>query len=171
MIHMSSARWLGRSALLLLLVFTPALIAPVAAHPPDSTNALQGFVPDSIALDSQVVFVDFWASWCIPCRHSFPWLQSLYSEYHVRGLQVIGISVDKDHRAALRFLAEHPVSFPVLFDSTGALAKKFDLAAMPTSFLYGRDGRLALRREGFHEEEVPVVDSAVTTLLGEAKLK
>jgi cytochrome c biogenesis protein CcmG/thiol:disulfide interchange protein DsbE len=143
-------------------------VAGAAKSPPDSLAVLRAALPDSVALDSQVVYLDFWASWCVPCRQSFPWMQALYDSYRTRGLQIVAVSVDKDHRAALKFLSEHRVAFPIVFDSTGALAKKYGLGVMPTSFLYGRDGRLAMRHEGFQSDRVGDVDSALVALIKRA---
>ena len=105
------------------------------------------------ALRGKVVYVDFWASWCGPCRSSFPWMAQLAKSYHERGFEVVAVNLDKDRALADAFLAEHlaksPEGFTVAFDPAGRTAGSYQVAAMPTSFVIGRDGRVLLRHAGF----------------------
>jgi thiol-disulfide isomerase/thioredoxin len=135
---------------LLVLTLLPITISAKGAI--DSVNIVQKALPDSLSLKGKVVYVDFWASWCAPCRQSFPWLQGLYERYHIKGLEIVAVNVDKDHNAALKFLQDHPVGFTVVYDSTGALAEQFKLEAMPSSFVYDRDGHLVAHHLGFVKE-------------------
>ena len=163
-----------RATRIFLLIPTIVLSGAIAAHaekPPDSPDFIQQILPDSTSLQGKVVYIDFWASWCVPCRHSFPWMQELYREYHGRGFEIIAVNVDKDHAAALKFLKENPASFPIVFDSTGAIAKKYNLDAMPTSFIYGRTGKLETTHRGFKRDEVDGVDDTVLRLLREGETK
>jgi len=156
----------------LALLFLLAGAASVqAGNPPDSTDIIGSLLPDSLDLDGKVVYVDFWASWCAPCRQSFPWMQELYDRLRRRGLEIVAVSVDTDHSAALKFLKQADVTFPVLYDSTGTLAKQYGLEAMPTSFVYGRDGRLVATHRGFHKDEADSLEMAVVKLLGEGESK
>src|SRR5438445_7936601 len=88
----------------------------------------------------KVVLVDFWASWCVPCKTSFPALDSLYREYHARGVDVLAVNLDERRRDADAFLAERPHALTVLFDPKGASAQAFGVEGMPSSFLIDRDG-------------------------------
>jgi thiol-disulfide isomerase/thioredoxin len=97
----------------------------------------------------KVVYVDFWASWCAPCKKSFPWMQSMYDEYADQGLVIIAVNLDDDRRKAERFLAGADPSFLVRYDDGAGLAKHFELQAMPTSLVFDRRGRLVSRHEGF----------------------
>ena len=104
-------------------------------------------------LRGKVVYVDFWASWCGPCRSSFPWMAQLAERYQGRGFEVVAVNLDKDRTLAEAFLAEHlaktPEGFAVAFDPAGRTAGSYQVAAMPTSFVIGRDGRVLLRHAGF----------------------
>jgi thiol-disulfide isomerase/thioredoxin len=100
-------------------------------------------------LRGRVVYVDFWASWCVPCRASFPWLAKLNERYAARGLTIVAIDLDKDRAAADAFLAKYAAPFKVAFDAPGKTAEAFGVEAMPTSFLIGRDGRVLERHAGF----------------------
>jgi len=100
-------------------------------------------------LRGQVVVVDFWASWCAPCRRSIPWLNAMQAKYSDRGLVVIGVNVDKERRDAEKFLTETPAHFQILFDSQGQLPAKYGVAAMPSSFVFDRNGTLIAKHLGF----------------------
>ncbi len=165
---------LAKSALLsifILFILLGAAISTRAAGVPDSVNDLQTILPDTVSLRGKVVYVDFWASWCAPCQQSFPWMQKLYEKYHHQGLEIVAISVDKDHRSALEFLKDTKVTFPIVFDSTGDLAKQYKLETMPTSFIYDRNGRLVSRNRGFKQEETDSLDYTIFHLVNEGKAK
>lgn len=97
----------------------------------------------------KVVLLDFWASWCEPCRHSFPWLNAMQTKYADRGLVVIGVNVDRDRTAAERFLRDVPAQFQIVYDPAGALAARYDLPGMPVSYVIGPDGEIVARHVGF----------------------
>ncbi len=158
------------SALLILTLLSTA-ITTEAKQAPDSIDVVQSLVPDSLNLDGKVVYVDFWASWCGPCRLSFPWMQALYNKYHKSGFEIVAINVDKDHKAALDFMKDMQVSFPVVFDSTGGLAKRYALDAMPSSFVYGRDGRLVSTHQGFVRDKADSLDYDILQLLNKGRSK
>jgi cytochrome c biogenesis protein CcmG/thiol:disulfide interchange protein DsbE len=97
----------------------------------------------------KIVVVDFWASWCEPCRHSFPWLNAMQAKYAARGLVIIGVNVDRERAAADRFLRDVPANFQILYDPAGTLATRYDVPGMPTSFVIGPDGDIVGRHVGF----------------------
>jgi thiol-disulfide isomerase/thioredoxin len=101
----------------------------------------------------KVVVLDFWASWCKPCRQSIPWLNEMKSRYARDGLVVIGVNVDAEHADAERFMHVVPIDFDVVFDPDGALAKRFKLQGMPSSFVFDRAGKMVESRIGFREAQ------------------
>lgn len=136
--HSRHAR--GASGLRIALVVLAALACgPVRAAPPPELGELKG----------KVVWVDFWASWCVPCRRSFPWMNSMQQRYGAQGLQIIGVNLDDDRGAANKFLEETPASFMLKFDPGGVLARKFDVKAMPSSFLLDAAGNVLAKHSGF----------------------
>jgi cytochrome c biogenesis protein CcmG/thiol:disulfide interchange protein DsbE len=159
----------GRCSALVLFFLATVTVTSQAAGAPDSTTAIQARLPDSLSIEGKVVYVDFWASWCGPCRQSFPWMQALFSRYQKQGLEVVAVGVDKDHRKALDFLKDTKATFPVIFDSTGSLAKKYGLEAMPTSFVYGRNGRLVAVHQGFDADMTDSLEHVILQLLNEGK--
>lgn len=142
-----------------------------AAKVPQSIAVLDSLTADTTITQGKVVYVDFWASWCVPCRQSFPWMAELVREYGDRGLQVVAINVDKDHKAALGFLENAHSLLPIVYDPAGKLAKLYDLQVMPTSFVYGRDGILKMRKDGFNPDETESVEALIRTLLEEKPKK
>jgi thiol-disulfide isomerase/thioredoxin len=100
----------------------------------------------------QVVVVDFWASWCKPCRESIPWLNQMRARHGGRGLVVLGVNVDAERADADRFLSAIPVEFEVIFDPKGMLATEFGLKAMPSTFVYDRGGKLVSTYYGYREK-------------------
>ena len=101
----------------------------------------------------KTLWIDFWASWCGPCRQSFPWLKNLQQQLSPQQFTVIAISVDENLDDAYQFLSMFSPNFPVLFDSKGQLAELFQVPVMPSSFLVAPDGRILLKHTGFRLDE------------------
>jgi thiol-disulfide isomerase/thioredoxin len=108
---------------------------------------LEGTIPD---IKGKVVLLDFWASWCGPCKGSFPVLDQMARDFGPRGLVVLGVSVDEKREAMERFLKQHPVAFAVVRDARQSLVQAAAITAMPTSFLVDRKGRVRFVHNGFH---------------------
>lgn len=121
------------------------------------------------ALRGKVVLVDFWASWCAPCKQSFPWLSQLQARLGPRGLQVVALNLDREREAADAFLRElQPrLSAPLLvaYDSAGETPRRYRVRGMPTSVLVGADGQVLLHHAGFRDEDKPLLDAAVLSAL------
>jgi len=100
-------------------------------------------------LRGKVVYIDFWASWCAPCRKSFPWLNTMLEKYEDQGLTIIGINVDKSAALASEFLEQVPASFLIGYDPKATLAEHFELSAMPSAFVVSREGELVDVHYGF----------------------
>jgi cytochrome c biogenesis protein CcmG/thiol:disulfide interchange protein DsbE len=106
----------------------------------------------SVRLDAfrgKVVLVDFWASWCGPCKSSFPALDAIHRAYESRGLQVLAVNLDEHRRDAETFLREHPHTMPVLFDPRGEAPKAFGVKGMPSSFVIDRAGAIRFTHMGY----------------------
>ena len=96
------------------------------------------------------VLVDFWASWCAPCRESFPAMDRLYQKYRTRGFVIVAVNVDDNIDDMKDFLGGNEVSFPVVRDGEQKLVATAEVETMPTSFLIGRDGKVTSVHNGFH---------------------
>ena len=138
----------------------------VGEAPPSFTLASGHGEP--IAFDKlrgQVVYVDFWASWCGPCKRSFPWMNELAQRYGASGLTVLAINVDKKREDADRFLASMPAQFTVVYDATGSTPAAWAVKGMPSSYLIDRSGRVVLVEQGFRDEQKAGVENRIRELL------
>ncbi len=97
----------------------------------------------------EVVMINFWASWCIPCRQEMPFLEKLYQRYKDLGFTIIGINVEEDTQMAHAMLKKIPVSFPILFDQKNDVSKLYQVSGMPTTILIDKDGNKRFEHKGY----------------------
>ena len=116
----------------------------------------------------QVVYLDFWASWCGPCRQSFPWMGDLHRRYGPQGLTVVGVNVDTRLADAQAFLKAVPAPFPIVYDAAGKTPRSYAIKAMPTSILIGRDGRVRQIHAGFRPSDTVALEAAIAQALKES---
>jgi thiol-disulfide isomerase/thioredoxin len=134
------------------------------------SRALEAAPPGGLApVSGKVVWVDFWASWCVPCRRSFPWMNVMQRKYGPEGLQIIAVNLDKDRALADGFLAEVPAEFSLRFDPAGHLAKEFAVQAMPSSYLLAADGTVLASHYGFRTADAPEYERAIQEALAAAR--
>jgi len=120
-------------------------------------------------LRGQVVLLDFWASWCAPCRAAMPAYQTLQAELSANGFSVLAINLDEHPDDGRAFLRRVPVHYPVLSDPAGAVAERYRLTGMPTALLIDRQGRIRRRWVGFEPTELPALREEIASLLREAQ--
>jgi len=156
------------------LAFLALLILAGADSPADATAKSLPPIPapsftlpganGPVSIDSlrgSVVLVDFWASWCEPCRKSFPWMNTLTKQYGSRGFTVLAVSLDKQREPADTFIDRYQPSFPVAFDFTGKVAETYAVKAMPTSYLVNRAGQIVYSHAGFDPRATASVESLI----------
>lgn len=162
-------RLLLSAALGLGLCFAQASAADLSGQPLPAISlpALHGNAAPTTraSLLGKVVYVDFWASWCAPCRASFPWLDAMHNKYQARGLVVLGVNKDENVADADRFLAKYPASFPLLRDPGDALVKQLGLVGMPTAYLVDRKGVIHSVHKGFRSDDQAALEKTLLTLL------
>jgi thiol-disulfide isomerase/thioredoxin len=134
------------------------------ALPSLGTFGLEGQLPE---LKGEVVYLDFWASWCAPCKASFPVLNKWQQQFAPKGFTVLGVSVDEQMAAMQAFLKKTPVSFPVVRDAAQKLVAAADVDAMPTSFLIDRKGAIRHVHRGFRAQDEAPLAAQIVALLGE----
>ena len=122
---------------------------------------------DLNAYRGKVVYLDFWASWCGPCKQSFPWMETLKDTYGRQGLAVIAVNLDMDRADADKFLERFRPTFEVRFDPKGELAALYKVRAMPSSVLIDRRGVTRFRHMGFRPIDGPTYEAQVQELLAE----
>ncbi len=158
------ARTAALSGALLLASRTARAVDAGAVAPVIDLPGLDG--PVSLhALRGKLVLLDFWASWCTPCKLSFPWMNALQSRLGVRGFQVLAINVDRQRDAADAFLRQTPAKFLVGFDAAGDVPRRYAVKAMPTSLLIAPDGQVLLRHPGFRDDDRPALEAAIDRAL------
>ncbi len=152
----------NRLLMYLLLGAVAAMIFPLVACaefkvddtlPDLATFHLEGKLPEK--LRGQVILLDFWASWCGPCKRSFPAMEALRQKYKDQGITILAISVDEKQENMDRFVKETGVTFPILRDAQKKLASTADVHAMPTSFLIDRAGKIRFIHTGFDPDKTP----------------
>ena len=164
---------LSKSILLFAsILIISSLNSPLAngnnAPTPNSREVLEQALLENLG---KVIYVDFWASWCGPCRKSFPWMNEVQNNYKQQGFTVISINLDANKTLAEKFLAETPANFGVIYDPKGAIAKHFKIQGMPSSMIIGRDGKIKSRHTGFFPNKKQLYQSEIEQLLQNEELK
>lgn len=152
----------GLRRLVAFIGLVVALALPAIASTPAAAASL-----DLSAYRGKVVYLDFWASWCAPCRQSFPWMNTITDDFGSQGLVVIGVNVDHERNLAETFLRQNAADFHIVYDPDGQLAQKYNVEAMPTSILIGRDGKIRYVHSGFHANEEPKYLTQIRALLNQ----
>jgi len=115
----------------------------------------------------KVVYVDFWASWCGPCKESFPWLNKMVDKYPE--VVFLGVNLDKEKADAESFLTENPAKFKIIFNPAGSIAEQFEVKGMPYSVLINSSGQTKHPHIGFNKQKTSEYEAQLKSLLGEAK--
>jgi peroxiredoxin len=134
-----------------MLVASLAYAATLSGPAPNFT--LQSNAGQQVSLASlkgKVVMVNFWATWCVPCRQEMPHLEALYQRYESLGFELLAVNVEKNNaEGARKWLEETPVTFPVLFDPENQVTKLYKVQTMPSTVLIGRDGTMRFIHHGY----------------------
>lgn len=120
---------------------------------------------DLAELKGKVVYLDFWASWCGPCRQSFPWMGELQRDLGKDGLVIVAVNLDQMRSDADKFLSEFKPPFRIAFDPKGGMAERFKVQGMPTSVLIGRDGKTRLVHQGFRTKDRESLEQQIRAAL------
>jgi thiol-disulfide isomerase/thioredoxin len=154
----------------LCLASLPVAAVESGSPAPDISGPRMGASAEKVslsALKGSVVYVDFWASWCVPCRVSMPTLDALYKKHAARGLVVLGVNKDATDADANRFLQRTVVSFPLVADAQDVAARAFGVKAMPSGYLVDRRGVVRRVHRGFTPETAAAVEREIEELLKE----
>jgi thiol-disulfide isomerase/thioredoxin len=155
------------SASLLASQFSLAIEAGDLA-PPISLPSVNGnFSLES--LKGKVVYLDFWASWCGPCRQSFPWMNSMHKKYSSQGLVIVAVNLDQSASDATRFLEKTPADFLVAFDEKGLSPISYGVRGMPTSLVIDRNGKVIAKHMGFNNEQREKLEQMILSALEQQK--
>jgi peroxiredoxin len=142
-------------------------IAPNSAAPDFTLKAQSGKAVTLAQFKGQVVMLNFWASWCGPCRQEMPLLDSIYKKYNKVGFTMIGVNVEPDSKAANDWLKQTPVSFPILYDTDSKVSTLYDVAGMPSTVVIDRKGNVRMIHRGYKPGDEEEYLSSIRSLMRE----
>lgn len=166
-------------------LFVPALVVTVflatSAWASSSGSETAGDVPSRIGVKlasakeikqlnktgGKVRLVNFWATWCAPCKEELPVFNRLYEKYRLMGLEILGVSIDKSPSAAAEFGRRLGLNFPILFDPSGSLSEKYRITSMPSTAVVAKDGTIRYVHRGFLPSDPSNYDKEIRSLLKE----
>lgn len=161
-------------AIMLMLVYSSISISSYAeTQEPMLTGAvapefnIEGLTGNIKLSDykGKVVYLDFWASWCAPCRKSFPWMAQMYKKYQSQGLVVIAVNLDQERNLADDFLSKYPGDFIIGFDQAGVTPQDYKVQGMPSAVLIDRTGTIVSRHIGFNSSKQQSYEQAIVSIL------
>ena len=157
-----------KNVLVSLVLFSCISFIPATfANEKSNDTSLQSFDSLIASHKGKVIYLDFWASWCGPCRKSFPWMNDIQQQYQQQGLVVISVNVDNQKSLAEEFLNEIPANFTVFYDPKGKVARKFKLKGMPSSYLIDRSGKMVATHVGFSKSKSSHYEQEIKALLNQ----
>ncbi len=153
-----------------LIVALPALALTTSSPAPNFTLASAAGKPVSLAqYKGQVVMINFWATWCGPCRQEMPHLEAIHKKYGKMGFTMLGVNVEPDPKAATAWLSKQgtPVSFPILFDTDSKVSKLYNVAGMPSTVIVDRKGKVRVLHKGYKPGDENTYLNSIRTLIRE----
>lgn len=159
---MLNQKLISNLGICLIIMFsgqTYAQKAPTFVLPGDKQNI------NLAKLKGKVVYLDFWASWCDPCRKSFPWMNDMHSRYDSNKFTIIAVNLDSSKKDASKFLHKMPADFPIAYDPEGTVASKYNLKAMPSSYLIDKNGSLVYSHKGYREGDTAIIEKKIASLI------
>jgi len=153
------------NSLLTLLLFLSNSVRSEYPAAPELKLSTQYGVIELSGLKGKLVYIDFWASWCRPCKKSFPWMIAMKDKFKNQPFEIIAINLDRDKTLADEFLSSQAINFPVAFDPEAKIANEFSVKGMPSSYLIDHKGRLRLRYTGFWNKSKNEKEETIRNLL------
>jgi len=144
-----------------------AAVAPSGVAPDFALRTVEGPNLRLKEQRGQVVLVNFWATWCGPCRVEMPHLNRLYEKYRTSGFQLLGVNIDEDPRQAAGLASKLGLRFPVLFDTDKKVSRLYDVSAMPSTVLVDRDGKVRFIHRGYRDGYEDTYEKQIRELLRE----
>ncbi|MBU2880484.1 TlpA family protein disulfide reductase [Psychrosphaera sp. B3R10] len=150
---------------LFLLIFS---LAVTALEQPKALNDPQAQLQQLLEQNKgKVIYLDFWASWCIPCRRSFPWMNQIKSDFGAESFTVISVNLDEERQLADEFLLQNTANFAVVFNPTGSIAEQYKILGMPSSFIIDKTGQFRFAHTGFFSNKQDQYELQIKQLLTE----
>lgn len=159
--------WMAGLALAALATLAPAAVSPSTPAPDFTLKSMDGRNLRLKELRGQVVLVNFWATWCGPCRQEMPHLNRLYDKYRASGFTLLGVNIDDDTRKAGDVATKLGLKFPVLLDTDKHVSRLYDMGSMPATVLIDRDGRVRFLHRGYRDGMEQSYEEQIRALLKE----
>ncbi|MBU2891731.1 TlpA family protein disulfide reductase [Colwellia sp. D2M02] len=157
---------INRNIYILLAITFGLLVFCQNARSETVENKLEALM---LTHQGKVIYLDFWASWCVPCRKSFPWLNEMEEKYSSQGFMVISVNLDNEKSFAEKFLQEVPAKFTIIYDPKSSLVKPFAIKGMPSSFLFDRQGNKISSHVGFNQQKQKQFELEITNALKQVR--
>lgn len=154
----------------LILILAAPMTQAVTANGPAANFTLKSASGENVRLSEhrgEVILINFWASWCGPCRQEMPQLEALQQKYSPLGFTVFGINVEQDRERADKILRDIPVSFPVLFDDDNTVSELYQVDAMPVTVLVDRSGNIRAVHRGYKPGYEELYEAQIRELVKE----
>jgi len=158
---------LSATALLGIATLQTAHAAESVAAPTFNLPSKDGKTIDLAKYKGQVVMLNFWASWCGPCRTEMPLMDQIYKKYAPAGFVLLGVNVDNDSTDANKFLAQVPVSFPIAYDRDSKVSKTYEVSAMPSTVFIDRKGNVRTIHRGYKSGDEAEYLATIRSLIKE----
>lgn len=158
------------AACLAVAILLPLPSQALEAGQPLPVASVPGAEAAPVALHdgkARLTYIDFWASWCGPCRKSMPWMNQMQQKFGPKGLRIVAVNLDAQREDATRFLQEVPARVQLGFDPAGDTARRFGVQAMPTSVLVGADGKVLEVHRGFRDGDPAALEARFAALLAQ----
>ncbi len=155
---------------ILILIFTPAMGNDLTVGDKAIDFTLEDFKGNKITLIKQkgkIILLDFWASWCVPCREELPLLDNLQKVYGKKKFQVLAVNIDNKPRNALKFMQDYSIKLFSLWDETKQVVEAYDVETMPTSLIIDKDGIIRYIHSGFKPRDIEKYKEEIEILLKE----
>jgi thiol-disulfide isomerase/thioredoxin len=165
--HRVAAMLTPLAATLMLTLPATGASGPSGPAPQFTLEARGGSKISLTQYKGQVVMLNFWASWCGPCRQEMPLLENIYKKYGKMGFTLIGVNVEPDSKAAEGFLKQTPVSFPVIYDKDSTVSKAYDVSGMPSTVIIDRKGNIRVLHRGYKPGDENEYQDSIRTLVRE----
>ena len=151
-----------------LITINSALAAGNSSKNKAPAFTLSGLNTETIKLSNykgKVVYLDFWATWCGPCRKSFPWMNAMQKKYQSQGLEIIAVSLDAKKKMVETFLKKYPADFTIALDPDGVSGDLYKVRVMPSSYLIDRNGDIIERHMGFRSKDKAKLEEMIKSAL------
>jgi peroxiredoxin len=166
-LHFATVRLLLGAALAVAASVAMPAVTPSAPAPDFTLRTMGGPNMRLHEQRGQVVLVNFWATWCGPCRQEIPHLNTLYDKYRASGFVLMGVNIDDNPKVAADLAAKLGVKFPVLLDTDKTVSKLYDMSAMPATVVIDRDGKVRYIHRGYRDGYELTYDQQIRALLKE----